>query len=332
MVASLEHQQALVSNKKTDTSNYRAFPGERLTGEWPPGTRPYVSDQMLWFRSSGFYNLDPLAVADASPRARDKTGAVRGDDAHVRPWTTANSRPAPPSTPKDVRGPAAFADMEKPPHQMEGYWRRAAELSARLERGPKHEGWGTGLLPHRPKNFASELRGKTSRPISNAEKLNWSPRASTPRHQPLAKPQDRCAQQHAAAAASTRAAAARTRTIEPICPIPKCPVDLTPVIHPMCPAATCRLPLPCGSDPMWGVSKSLVADESRTSGFSAVNSFMTTNEQFHGHAGWYAIGLQPPTSYGRPIVPCAAALFRCPAYDAHPEVRRIEAPRAPQAS
>jgi len=231
MVASLEHQQALVSNKKTDTSNYRAFPGERLTGEWPPGTRPYVSDQMLWFRSSGFYNLDPLAVADASPRARDKTGAVRGDDAHVRPWTTANSRPAPPSTPKDVRGPAAFADMEKPPHQMEGYWRRAAELSARLERGPKHEGWGTGLLPHRPKNFASELRGKTSRPISNAEKLNWSPRASTPRHQPLAKPQDR--------------------------------------------------------DPMWGVSKSLVADESRTSGFSAVNSFMTTNEQFHGHAGWH---------------------------------------------
>ena len=222
MVASFEHPMATWGSKRTDTH----LASHHSTGRTSPdqiGRSPspsYMSDQMLWYRSDGYY----------SPRPTTPMGLM--DDTVSRPWGAATaSRPqtaiggfggrdwgagmdlSATAGSDDYQGGGAgamgdfdpaltvtgreiftrertsmFATLGPKPPDMQATLERSARAPS--WQGPK-SGWATHLLPKRPGAFAESLCGKTSRPITARERDEWSPRRPPSRHHPIGKPEDR---------------------------------------------------------------------------------------------------------------------------------------------
>ena len=192
MVASFEHPMATRGSKRTDTH----LASHQSTGRTSPdqiGRSPspsYMSDQMLWYRSDGYY----------SPRPTTPMGLM--DDTVSRPWGAATaSRPqtaiggfggrdwgghgpfrdgrkrrvprrrrrcdgrlrpgAHRDGPRDLHA-RAHLDVRDPRTEAARHAGNVRALRARaLWQGPK-SGWAH-LLPKRPGAFAESLCGKTSR-------------------------------------------------------------------------------------------------------------------------------------------------------------------------
>lgn len=180
MVASLEHPMAYHAGRVghyCDTANTRPLPAQRPTGEWSPRVpAPYVSEQALWYRS---YESPRQLAPGAELQGTTLSFAT---DTHSRPWT--NSNP-PPLSAADGQGATIFANLSKPPHEMQRCWR--SQIYNPKWTGPA-TGWATELLPPRSANYAASLLGPTGRPITEDERSKWSPRQATLRMEPMFKP------------------------------------------------------------------------------------------------------------------------------------------------
>jgi len=151
------------------------------SGEWwdkrQPG--PYVSPQMLWYRSDCFFLKAGAPSEHPAPHGMDAPG---GDDITSLPYTRTNPKP---HAADDRLGASTFANLEKKPAPMASCL--AQSTYKPVWSGPT-PGWATELLPPRPGAYAETLLGPTSRPITSHEQEQWAPRVSTPRHKPLCKP------------------------------------------------------------------------------------------------------------------------------------------------